>query len=268
MTGFATVADAHWAVIVQQPRAEALAPLGDLTQEMFVEVFPVAMNGLALMLLGGMLIARPLHQLARHAMDLSAPDTTFHLHRINTWYAESAIIRQALILGVQQLQQRLGSLSQAADSDPLTGLANRRAMNTALSALDETGCPYSALALDIDRFKSVNDTFGHDVGDEALRHIARLIVSGSRAGDLACRAGGEEFWMLLPNTDLQTAQEIAERIRVSICSTPVDPVGALTISIGVACRGSETPNSRSILKQADERLYKAKDTGRNRVVAS
>ncbi|MDR0207591.1 MAG: sensor domain-containing diguanylate cyclase [Pseudomonas putida] len=268
LAGFAQVDGAHWAVVAQQPRAQALAPLRELMRQMIVKLIPAGMFGLVLILIGTMLITRPLRQLARQAEHLFAPDTATRLCTIKAWYAEAAAIRQALSMGVQLLQQQLGSLTQAADSDPLTGLANRRAMNAALAALDQAGHPYAALALDIDHFKRVNDTFGHDVGDQALRHIARLIAECSRAGDLACRAGGEEFCLLLPHTDLASAGEIAERIRMTIATTPIDPVGTLTISIGVACREQETPSSQSILKRADERLYRAKQTGRNRVVAS
>lgn len=108
---------------------------------------------------------------------------------------------------------------------------------------------------------------GHDVGDVALQHIASIIQSCSRAGDLACRAGGEEFCLLLPDTSLQVATDIAERIRTTIAASPLDKVGAMTISIGVASRTSAEQTSAAILKCADERLYRAKDTGRNRVVS-
>ncbi|MNP02186.1 putative diguanylate cyclase YdaM [compost metagenome] len=108
---------------------------------------------------------------------------------------------------------------------------------------------------------------GHDAGDRALQQIAQLIQNASRAIDLACRAGGEEFLLLLPDTGLETATHVAERIRQSIANTPVAGVGALTISIGVACKDADTVTSAEILKRADERLYVAKQTGRNRVVA-
>lgn len=186
---------------------------------------------------------------------------------VKAWYVEAAAIRQALIKSVQLLQQKIEVLNQAADSDPLTGLANRRAMSAALKRLDDAGRPYALLALDIDHFKRVNDTYGHDIGDEALKHIARMIAGCSRLGDVACRAGGEEFCLILPHTTLDVAREIAERIRSVIAETAIRPIGTLTLSIGVACRGLETPDAASTLKRADERLYIAKDSGRNCVVA-
>lgn len=267
LAGYAQVPDANWAVVAQQPREQALAPLGQLMRDMFIKVIPAGLVGLLVIWLATLLISRPLRQLAHNAEQLSAPQTTEHLQAINGWYAEAAAIRRALLAGVQLLQQKLGHLSHQAQSDPLTGLANRRAMSAALEALTLAQREYAVLALDIDHFKRVNDTFGHDVGDETLKQVAAIITQGCREDDLACRAGGEEFALILPETDLQAARDIAERIRQTIATTQIAPSGALTISIGVACRSTETPTPESILKRADEHLYHAKQTGRNRVVA-
>ena len=267
LAGYAPVVEADWAVVAQQPRADALAPLAKLTRNMLLLIIPAGVLGLVLIWIATLLISRPLRQLARHAQDLAAPEAAEQLKSIYAWYAEAIAIRQALLVGVGLLQQKIGTLSQAADSDALTGLANRRAMDAALLRLDQSEAKYAALALDIDHFKRVNDTHGHDIGDVALKSIAQIIANCSRAGDLACRAGGEEFCLLLPDTDLDTASEIAERIRAMIASTEIASVGILTISIGVACRGVDAPSSSVILKLADERLYMAKQQGRNRVVA-
>jgi len=218
-------------------------------------------------LVATLLITRPLRQLADSAEQLAAPQATEQLNAINAWYAEAAAIRRALLSGVQLLQQKLGSLSHQAQSDPLTGLANRRAMSAALETLTQTQRPYAVLALDIDHFKRVNDTFGHDVGDDALKQVAAIIAANSREQDLACRAGGEEFVLILPEANLEVAREIAERIRHTIATTPVPQVGTLTISIGVASRSIETPTAESVLKRADQQLYHAKESGRNRVAA-
>ncbi|WP_210668033.1 sensor domain-containing diguanylate cyclase [Pseudomonas protegens] len=267
LAGFAHVQGSNWAVVVQQPREQALAPLGKLMRDMLIRIVPAGVIGLVLILLGVMLITRPLRALAGHATDLSTPNATAELSAINAWYAEAAAIRQALVLQSQQLQQKIGSLNAAADTDPLTGLANRRAMNAALQGLDASQQVYSALALDVDHFKRVNDNFGHDVGDLALQRVAQVIRDCTRAGDLPCRAGGEEFCLLLPNTALNTACEVAERIRTTLSAAAVSEIGTLTISIGVASRSAHTPNATAILKRADERLYLAKQNGRNQVVA-
>ncbi|HEX4549811.1 sensor domain-containing diguanylate cyclase [Pseudomonas sp.] len=266
LAGYAHVQGSNWAVVVQQPREQALAPLGRLMRDMLIKIIPAGVVGLGLILLGVMLITRPLRALAGHAIDLSAPNATAELSAINAWYTEAAAIRQALVRQSQHLQQKIGTLNAAADTDLLTGLANRRAMNAALERLDAAQQPYSALALDIDYFKRVNDTFGHDVGDVALQHVAQIIRDCARTGDLACRAGGEEFCLLLPDTDPETAHRVAERIRSTLSNTSIAPVGTLTLSIGVACRDVDTPSAEAILKRADERLYLAKRNGRNCVV--
>ena len=124
------------------------------------------------------------------------------------------------------------------------------------------------LLLDIDHFKRVNDSWGHDAGDEALRRVAGVLRDSSRSEDLACRSGGEEFVLLLPGTNLEAARSIAERIRETVAGTLIPQVGKVTVSIGVAVGGRTSLSSDAVLKQADQRLYSAKQTGRNRVVSN
>ncbi|MNM36080.1 Response regulator PleD [compost metagenome] len=267
LAGYAEVKGAHWAVVTQQPRENALHPLRALMHDMLLKLLPVSLLGLLLILAVSTLVTRPLRQLARSAQQVPDLDASRELKTLNAWYAEAAAIRYALMAGVRSLDQKISNLNHIAESDPLTGLINRRGMNAALTILDQQGQQYCALALDIDHFKRVNDTWGHDVGDVALQHIASIIQSCSRADDLACRAGGEEFCLLLPDTSLQLATDIAERIRTTIATSPLDKVGAMTISIGVACRETTEQVSSAVLKSADERLYMAKKTGRNKVVA-
>ncbi len=268
LAGFAPVPDANWAVVAQQPRDLSLSPLHLLMKDMFLGLIPASLLGVLAIWAGTLLITRPLRQLAQSAEQLSDPETPRELQDINTWYREAAAIRKALLTGVGLMQQKLGQLSLEAQSDALTGLANRRALGVALEALEQSGVTYSVLAADIDHFKRVNDTWGHDAGDEALRRIAAVLRDSSRAGDLACRAGGEEFVLLLPQTSLDTATAIAERIRTTLETTPIPQVGLLTLSIGVAEVGPQAVTPEAVLKLADKRLYSAKQNGRNRVVSS
>ena len=267
LAGYAEISGAHWAVVTQQPEETALLPLHQLMSEMLIKAAPVIVLLLSFVLAASALITRPLRQLAASAKHLPDASATTEIGALRPWYAEATAIRNALLSGVQSIDRKIGTLNHAAQSDALTGLANRRRMNAALEVFDATSLPFSALALDIDHFKRVNDTWGHDVGDVALQHIATIIQASSRAGDLACRAGGEEFCLLLPDTPLDAAAEIAERIRSTIAASPMDTVGTLTLSIGVACREGGSETAATILKCADERLYIAKKTGRNKVVA-
>lgn len=267
LSGFAPVPDANWAVVVQQPTERSLAPLEPLMRDMILGMVPAGIVGVGLILLGTTLIARPLRQLSAAANQLAAAETAGELQRINAWYRDASAIRQAMLTGVQLLQQKFGQLSHEAQSDPLTGLANRRVMASVLDLLTKTGQRYSVLALDIDHFKRVNDTFGHDAGDVALKTVADILKHNSRTADVVCRAGGEEFTLVLPDTPLETARAIGERIREHVADTEIPGVGRLTISIGVACQGDEAVTPESLLKRADERLYRAKEGGRNRVEA-
>jgi two-component system cell cycle response regulator len=166
---------------------------------------------------------------------------------------------------------------ELAVTDALTGLHNRRYLDNHLKVLfaraTARGRPLSVCITDIDRFKSVNDTHGHDAGDEVLKEVAARIRSTVRGADLACRFGGEEFVVVMPDTDSATAALIAERLRNIIEQTPfvLKSNGAslnITASLGIACNrsGAETPEQ--LLKQADRALYDAKNGGRNRVVAA
>lgn len=267
LAGYAPVVGANWAVVAQQPREVALAPLDRLMRDMLLGMLPAAIVGLMLIWGGAAMISRPLHELASIAARLSAPQTTEQLQAVNTWYHDASAIRHAMLIGVQLLQQKLGRLSQEAQSDSLTGLANRRAMEALLKLLAQTEQEYSVLALDIDHFKRVNDTFGHDAGDVALKHISAVLKEYTRAGDLACRAGGEEFTLILPDTPLNVAKNIAERIREAVATREIPSVGYVTVSIGAASRDRDEMTTEAVLKRADEYLYQAKNDGRNRVVS-
>jgi two-component system cell cycle response regulator len=165
---------------------------------------------------------------------------------------------------------------EMAITDQLTGLHNRRYMTRHLDSLvanaKRSGKPLSFVIMDIDYFKQVNDTHGHDIGDEVLKEFAARIAANTRGIDLACRYGGEEFVVAMPDTDLAFAASISERLRHSIETTPVQISRAphklnLTISIGIAQAEGEGDTADALLYRADQALYKAKRAGRNRVVA-
>src|SRR6201986_210811 len=165
---------------------------------------------------------------------------------------------------------------EMAITDQLTGLHNRRYMSRHLDTLlgnaKRNGRPLAFVIMDIDFFKQVNDTYGHDIGDEVLREFASRISANVRGIDLACRYGGEEFVVAMPDTDMTFAFNIAERLRQSIETTPIPISRApgelkITISIGIArCEGA-SDSAEQLLHRADQALYRAKRTGRNKVVA-
>jgi two-component system, cell cycle response regulator len=177
----------------------------------------------------------------------------------------------------EKLRDNVQSSMELAVTDPLTSLYNRRYMESHVGTLVERsasrGKSLSVLILDIDYFKSINDSYGHDAGDDVLREFAERLKASIRGIDLACRYGGEEFVVVMPDTDLGVAATVAERIRRRIAGEPF-PInrGArsieVTISIGIAARIALEDTAQMILKRADEALYRAKRDGRNRVVAN
>lgn len=159
--------------------------------------------------------------------------------------------------------------------DPLTGLFNRRFLDESLgreiARARRDSRPLAVLMIDIDRFKQLNDTYGHPAGDVVLRRVGELVRSRARGGDLPCRYGGEEFLLVLPNMTPDTAVARAEEWRASIECQPIaygNDVLSVTVSIGVAAFPGDGDTREALIKAADEALYAAKRDGRNRVVAA
>jgi len=175
----------------------------------------------------------------------------------------------------ERLRDNVQASIEMAITDALTSLFNRRYMETHLATLLEQaasrGKPLSLLIVDIDYFKSINDGHGHDAGDDVLREFALRIRKSIRNIDLACRYGGEEFVIVMPETDMAVATVVAERLRRRIASeTFAIQNGArlidVTISVGIAALAGAADTAAALLKRADTALYRAKRDGRNRVV--
>jgi two-component system cell cycle response regulator len=174
----------------------------------------------------------------------------------------------------ERLRDNVQMSIEMAITDALTGLYNRRYMESHVGTLMEQatsrGKPLTVLILDIDYFKAINDGWGHDAGDDVLREFALRIRKAIRGIDLACRYGGEEFVVVMPETDMAVATVVAERLRRRIASEPfpIQQGGKMievTISIGIAALGRDD-TAATVLKRADQALYRAKRDGRNRVV--
>jgi two-component system cell cycle response regulator len=179
-------------------------------------------------------------------------------------------------LYAERLRGMVSSAMELAITDPLTGLYNRRYLELHLKSLiaravaDEK--PICVLLFDIDHFKGVNDTYGHDVGDEVLRDFSNRLRRGVRGIDLVARYGGEEFVLIMPETDSSYAAFVAERLRSDVESGPFHTKSGanfpMTVSIGLAEWHGASDSAEALIKRADQALYTAKRAGRNRVVAS
>jgi len=153
--------------------------------------------------------------------------------------------------------------------DHLTGLLNRHAaeemFQRELSRAQRDERPLSLVLADIDRFKRVNDSYGHNTGDEVLRAVSRTLADCCRASDVAIRWGGEELLVLMPNTSFEGAHRLAERMRAAVQALSLPSLPAVTISCGVAERGAAESSLEAVVERADARLYEAKESGRNAV---
>ena len=173
-----------------------------------------------------------------------------------------------------ELRQSVNNTMALAVTDALTGLYNRRYferhLNLMLGKAQEQGRDLALMILDIDHFKAVNDTHGHDIGDAVLREFAARLKRNIRGVDLACRFGGEEFVVLMPDTDFGQADAVAERVRQSIAEKTFEVGTArplvVTVSVGVSLNESVVDTPEGLIKRADVALYRAKREGRNRVI--
>ena len=160
---------------------------------------------------------------------------------------------------------------EAAFTDHLTGLANRRRFERQLerevARMGRYGHAFSLLMIDIDSFKDLNDSFGHDAGDEAIRRLSKVLREGTRGIDLAARIGGEEFAVLLAETGKEGGAEVAERLRAAIKVLEIPNARHITASFGVAECPTDAQTAADVWKAADVALYEAKRNGRDRVVA-
>jgi diguanylate cyclase (GGDEF)-like protein len=167
-----------------------------------------------------------------------------------------------------ELEERNTQLAEIASSDGLTGLKNHRFFRESLEdqfvIARRRGLPLSVVMIDVDQFKSFNDSFGHPAGDDVLREVAKILRSCVRDHDVVARYGGEEYAVLLPATDVQASRILGERLRVAIESHPW-PLRPITISLGVSTMQPRLLVATGLLDQADRSLYQSKAGGRNRV---
>ena len=171
-----------------------------------------------------------------------------------------------------ELKQYLDSCQEAAFTDHLTGLANlrrfERQLEREVARTERYNRTFCLLLVDIDNFKDVNDTYGHDAGDETLRRLANVIQSGTRGIDTGARIGGDEFAVILPETELARGLEVAERLRSSIAALDLGPAGRVTASLGVAELPTCARTGEELRAAADAALYDAKRGGRDRAASA
>lgn len=265
LAGYATVPASGWGIVAQRPREATLAALDALMLQVLLNSLPAAAISLLFIWWCARQIARPLKQLASGARTMDQPETAEEIQRVHSWYYESSELKKAMLLGIGLLQKNINRLRHDAHTDPLTGLGNRRTLDQALQTWERENTPFSVMSVDVDHFKRVNDTYGHEAGDRVLQQLARHMRECARERDVFCRVGGEEFLILLPRTAPDVAQQVAQRLRLLIEQADMAPASHVTISVGIAHWPGSAPDLARVLKTADEMLYQAKRLGRNRV---
>jgi diguanylate cyclase len=288
-----------WRVVVRQPLERMLADV--LTLKRTLIAFKLVAAGALLVLIwwGASRMSRPIEELARFSRRVEEGDPHAGLAlgdgrgEVAEVQALSRAVRgmartliehgQALERSNQELERKVAERTRElerlrfeaelqARTDPLTSLPNRRAFYEGAGKLlrlaSRTGDPLALIMLDIDFFKRVNDTWGHDAGDRVLIEVAAQIADCARDSDLPVRLGGEEFAVLLPGTDAAGARHFAERLRQKIAALEIvvdDEVLQVTSSFGVACSAGAQADIEDLLQRSDAALYRSKAEGRNRV---
>lgn len=268
LAGFAPVASTGWGIVVQRPKAATLAGINEHLLRVVLKSLPVGLLTLAGIWLSALFISRPLWQLATSAGLMNKQSAQADISGVRSWYFEAAQLKRAILRGIGLLNERINKLHTDSHTDTLTGLLNRRGMQHVLDSYEQEKTPFSVIALDIDHFKQVNDTFGHDTGDLVIQTLAKVMQEQARRGDTLCRSGGEEFMIFLPATSANNAREVAERLRRHVANMAITGVGHITLSLGIAHWPETGTAIGQVLKQADRALYQAKREGRNRVILS
>jgi diguanylate cyclase (GGDEF)-like protein len=201
---------------------------------------------------------------------LALPGSGFPLLRWAVTVLTTMVICTLVALLRSRVDALVTRLAELARTDPLTGLPNRRAYDDLLgiemARSDRTGRPFALAIGDIDHFKSVNDRFGHPTGDTVHRQVADRLRTTERRVDVAARLGGEEFALILPDTDIHGALAAVERIRHAVADGLIDVPMYVTMSFGIACYPCDGPDAATLFRAADRALLAAKAAGRNRTV--
>jgi diguanylate cyclase (GGDEF)-like protein len=266
LAGYAPVDITNWGVISQRPVSATLASLDGLMGEVIHRTLPMGVVIFLMIWFFAQLISRPLQQLADTARTLDHPATPESLKNVKSWYFESSELKQAMLVGVNLLQTQIGKLKKDSRTDPLTGAHNRRSLDLVLQNFIMEQHAFSVLAIDIDHFKKINDTYGHSAGDNALKELTGILQNSAREHDTVARMGGEEFVVVLPKTSSENAFIVAEKIRETVANTTVQSVGNMKLSLGVASWPKDGITIEQVLNNADSALYQAKVQGRNRTI--
>ncbi|PIC77394.1 GGDEF domain-containing protein [Sporosarcina sp. P19] len=266
LAGYAYVPIAEWGIVAQRQLDISVAPAKEMVLEMALKSLPLLLLSFFLVRYLSRKIALPLQKLAYYTENSVESDQKEKMEAISDWYYEAKQLKGAMVHSLDYFKNEMNYFIHQSTIDPLTKLTNRRMMDSYMKQWVDDGTPFALIIFDIDKFKRVNDRYGHAVGDEVLIYLADWMRRTVRKQDICCRYGGEEFVILLPKSDKVTAYLTAERLREKMEDT-VSPCGeVITISSGVGAYPLHANHPARLIELADQSLYEAKRTGRNKTI--
>ncbi|MFE8700032.1 diguanylate cyclase [Cytobacillus sp. FJAT-54145] len=265
LAAYNSVPETGWGVVQQTPISHVNELLLNHLKKLIMYMLLPFVCILIICIVIARKLAKPFFELANHVKQLAAGKDVSVPKNDSHWNREADLLTKSVIFAIDGIQEKNSRLTYEATTDSLTKFLNRRKLDEVLRAWAQDGRFFSLVAIDIDNFKSVNDTYGHQAGDEVIKFLANNIQSKARPCDICFRYGGEEFVILLPYTHFSEAHEISELIRETVEKT-VSPVGKpMTISIGISEFPLHTNSLGEIFQLADHALYESKLKGKNRV---
>ncbi|MFC5702493.1 diguanylate cyclase [Cohnella faecalis] len=267
LAGFSIVPSVGWGIVSQTPASNVTKSATEIVAHMAAISAPLVILLLLLVIWISHRLTYPLNRLAYWASKFNRGEGVAPaIPPAKNWNYEANELYRTVSEAFRIMGRRTQELSLEVNTDPLTGLANRRFLDAIVSQWIEEKVPFAVVMLDLDHFKSVNDTYGHQMGDDVLRFLAVWLNSEKREIDYGCRYGGEEFTLLMPYADEEMAFLVAERIRLHM-RDEINPIGKpVTLSLGISSFPYSAQDAASLFGQADEALYDAKQNGRNRTV--
>jgi diguanylate cyclase (GGDEF)-like protein len=266
LAAYSFIPDSQWGVVQQTPISYINDLLLNNIKTLYLYILPPFLILLLVSITLAQKLAKPFIHLANtvnrlgDGQKVNLPESATH------WNREADLLTKSVRIAVAAVQESQYQLEQEAISDPLTGINNRRKFQEVLESWTIAGQDFSLIVFDIDHFKSVNDTFGHQAGDEVLKFLTSTVQAKLKKKERFFRYGGEEFVLLVPNSSASNTFQFAEEIRAAIEESP-NPIGRpVTISAGIAEFPGDALTPQQLFDYADKALYKAKIEGRNKTV--
>lgn len=265
IVGFAKMSAVDWTVITLTKGQTITQAIQQVMYEVLKTTIPVLLITLVLIAIAARKISRPLNKLAECADRMDAPAITQQIDNISAFYFEAQRLRKMMKTGIGSMHDRIGELHAETLTDPLTGLYNRRALKPYHENLPGSAKNVSLILIDIDRFKFINDTKGHDFGDVVLKRVAEHLRKFTDSSDIIFRIGGDEFLILLPDMVLEEAVQRGRCLLNTHDLFPDDDATNITLSLGISSFTSERTTLEYAIKMTDIALYQSKQGGRNRL---